>query len=121
MASETTFSASLQNSKNGLSINVSGSKTVDMSDIEALATTQNIGTSTEALAYGDVNSPGYFFVKNLDATNFVRIGLVTAVTSGNAFITLLPGEFAFFPSRQTVIYAIADTAACALMVAIVPL
>ena len=112
MANEIQISAQLLCSKNGSSIACSGSKTITMAGEPANKTTQIIGTTTEALALGDVSAPGYVYIKNNDATNFVRIGLVTAVTSGNALITLLPGEFALFPTRQTVIYAIADTAAC---------
>lgn len=74
------------------------------------AGSQIIGTTTEAITFGDVTSPGYFAVVNTDATNFVMIGLATPVTAGDAFVKLLPGEGYVVPGRQTVIYALADTA-----------
>lgn len=107
----------------GLSVVISGSTvrgqcslSINQAGTESIQNVQTIGTTTEALNLGDVTTPGYLFVKNLDATNFIRIGLVTAVTSGNAFLTLLPGEGVPVCTRQTVIYAIADTAPCDLLV-----
>jgi hypothetical protein len=72
---------------------------------------QNIGTTTEALTFGDVTTIGYLFVKNLDATNYVEFDLNTPVST-TAFAKLLPGEAMLIPTRQTTIYGKANTAAC---------
>lgn len=121
MASELQLTATLNFAKAGITIIANNSVTITQSGSKSLSDTQNIGTTTEAVTMIDVSTPGYFFFKNLDATNFIMIGLTTAVTSGNAFLKLLPGEFAICPCRQTTIYAIADTAACNLQVVIIEL
>lgn len=89
----------------------------------SIGNVQNIGTTTEQIIYGDVTTIGYLMIQNLDATNFVSIGLATPVTTGpgNAFAKLLPGEFLIIPTRQTTVYALADTAACDVMVTAVEL
>lgn len=76
---------------------------------------QNIGTTTEALVFGDVTTIGYMFLKNLDATNYVEFDLNTPVST-TAFCKLLPGECAFIPTRQTTIYGKSNTAAVDVMV-----
>lgn len=74
---------------------------------------QNIGTSEEALALGEVTSPGWAFFINRDVTNFINLKVAT---SGAIFAKLLPGEFAMLRlgSGAQAPYAIADTAACQL-------
>ena len=121
MANEISFTASLSISKGGVNISGSGSATVTMAGNNLLGTVQNIGAATEAIAIGDMTTPGYLWVKNLDATNFIQIGLTNPVNAGNAMVKLLPGEFALMPTRQTAIYALADTAPCDLEVVIVEL
>lgn len=115
------FSARLSVSGSGVSLVASGSDSVTQVGAQSLGNVQIIGTTTEAINFGDVGTPGYLFVKNEDPTNFVRIGLATPVSSGDAFATLLPGEFAFIPTRQATVYAIADTGACNLRVLIAEL
>ena len=121
MANEISFSASLALVQTGLSLRGEGSGTATIAGNTGIATVQNIGLTTEAIAMGDVATPGYLFVKNVDPTNTIRIGLATPVTSGDAMITLLPGEFAFIPTRQTTIYAIAITGACDMQVVLTEL
>jgi hypothetical protein len=116
MANEIVLTGGLNVTKSGVTVSANGSKTIDMSGDQLLGNVQIIGTVTEALSFVDVVTIGYVYVKNLDTTNFIEIGLVTAVTSGNALITLKAGEFAVFPTRQTVIYAKADTAPCNLQI-----
>ncbi len=116
MANEIQLQASLNITKNGATFAGSGSISVTQSGNASIGNVQAIGTSTEALLIGDITDLGYVFVKNLDATNFVRIGLNTPVVAADAFTTLLPGEFAMFPTRLETIYAIADTGACNLQV-----
>ncbi len=112
MANEIGLSLGLTCARDGATAQGVVSLSITQAGTEMTQNVQSIGTSTEALALGDVATPGYLFVKNLDSTNFVLVGLVTAVTSGNAFAKLLPGEGLVIPTRQTVVYAIADTGAC---------
>lgn len=121
MANEIAFSASLAITKNNLTASGNGSKSVTLANDAYSSGVQSIGNTTEAIALGDAANPGYLYVKNLDATNFIEIGLTSPVTSGNAMIKLLPGEFAFLPTRQTTIYALADTATCLMHVVVTEL
>ena len=74
---------------------------------------QAIGTAAhEAIDLGDVGTVGLVMFRNLDATNFVQIG----IDDGGAFVPiheLLPGESAgpFRLASGVALYAQADTAA----------
>ena len=86
-----------------LSVTVSGNQLMD--NVQAV-------TSTEvAIALGDVAPGGYWFVQNMDATNYVEI---RASSGGTDLIKLLAGEWAIFRTSAdaTAPYAIANTAAC---------
>lgn len=76
---------------------------------------QDIGTTEEAIALGDVASDGgAFYARNLDATNFVEIGL-----TGSYVIKLKPGEFCFLSGvSDKDLYARANTAAVKLAYAL---
>lgn len=73
---------------------------------------QTIGTSEEAIVFaGDLTAAGWCYFRNLDATNFVEVGLTKAATF-YPFVKLLPGEWALFRlSTVTDVQAKADTAA----------
>jgi hypothetical protein len=88
--------------KGGVRVTVTGTKYVEI--------VQAIGTSEEALLLGDIASPGYMMVENLDATNFVEI----RPGSGAAdMIKIPPLSFAGpFMLATSTPYAIADTAEC---------
>lgn len=70
-----------------------------------------VGTSEEAIPMGEVTSPGWFFARNLDDTNFIELRVATA---GAKFAKLGPGQACLLRlgSGATAPYAIADTAAC---------
>ena len=71
---------------------------------------QLIGTVEEAVLLGDVATGGYWYVENMDATNFVELRSGTLATD---FIRLNAGEWAIFrvSADATAPFAIADTAA----------
>jgi len=70
---------------------------------------QEVGTSEETLAIGDCATVGYMIVKNLDATNYVELG----VSTGVYHVKLLAGESALIRwNDASAIYALANTAAC---------
>ena len=86
-----------------VSITVTGNQWMD--------NVQTIGfAAEEAILLGDVATGGYWFVQNMDATNFVELRSGTGATD---FIKLLAGEWAFFRTSAdaSAPYAIADTAA----------
>jgi hypothetical protein len=79
--------------------------------------TQSIGTSYEALVFGDVgNTPGIFMLQNLDVTNYVEV----SSDAGSTFcIRLAPGSatvgggIALVPNNSLSTWgARANTAAC---------
>ena len=71
---------------------------------------QNIGTSAEAINLGDVTTEGYAYMRNLDLTNYVQIGVDSS--GFIAFAKLDPGDFLIAPLDGTLTHqAKADTAA----------
>ncbi|MDB4403275.1 hypothetical protein N9204_00405 [bacterium] len=80
------------------------------SDVVAAGEIQTIGTTYEEITVGDVTTPGWSFFKNLDATNYVEIGIEHSGTTFVAFAKLEPGEFFPVPLAGGSIYAKADTA-----------
>lgn len=73
---------------------------------------QNVGTSEEAMALGDVPaaSIGYCHMKNLDATNFIEVRPGTGTAD---LLKLKPGESALFRITLSMTpWLIADTGAC---------
>jgi hypothetical protein len=115
MANEITISATLSASKNGAQVTSTASTLVSMSGDEMLTNVQNVGTSAEAVTVADLDTAGYAFFKNMDATNFVEIALDSAVST-QVFCKLLAGEFSLIKLKTTTIYAKADTGAVNLLV-----
>ena len=72
--------------------------------------TTSVGTSAfTALDIGSITTPGFIFIQNNDTTNYVE---VSASTSANGCVKLLPGEFAIFRCATTTPAVKAHTAAC---------
>ena len=90
---------------------VAGTITVTVSGNQIMDNVQSVGTSEEAILLGDVGTGGYWFVQNMDGTNFVELRSGTGATD---FIRLNAGEWAIFrtSSDASAPYAIADTGAC---------
>lgn len=109
MANEITYQLQALLNNGELSDNfASGSKSVDQSSALLIRNVQNIGfAADEALALGDVATPGFCIFKNLDDTNYVEIG----VGSFTPFLKLKPGELALCRLGTTAPRAQADTAA----------
>jgi len=108
MANELTTSISLNYAKGNVSARVEAVKQVDVATERALDVTQVIGTSEEQAALVDVASVKRFYVRNLDDTNFVEVGVATGVYP----IKLAPGEDALFQPNVNALFLKADTAAC---------
>jgi hypothetical protein len=109
MANEISTTANFTATKGGATINVSASKAITMSGVDMVQATQNIGTSAEALSFGDITGvPAFCIVKNLDATNFIE--LATDSGMSNKFAKILAGQWAAFPPSAAAIYALANTA-----------
>lgn len=110
MADELTISALLRFTKGTKDVSFSDqSQQFDVTGTDYIQGTQTVGTSEEALAKGDITTPGYVFIRNLDATNFVK---VRGATGGVDCVKIKAGEFALFRFAGTAPFVIADTASC---------
>lgn len=81
------------------------------------STVWSVGTSEEDLAVGDIVTNGWLWMLNLDGTNFVKFGPKSAgamVEVGRLKPTEPPALFRLAPG--VTIRAIADTAACKVLV-----
>jgi hypothetical protein len=115
MANEISASATLNISKNGVTLQHTTSVQHDMAGDEMVHRTQSIGTSAEQVSFGDISgAPGMVKFTNLDATNFIELALDSGMT--NKIAKLRPGGVALFQPSSGTIYAKADTAACRLLV-----
>lgn len=65
----------------------------DMTGVPYERRSFSVPTSATAIPLGDVTTPGWFAIKNLDATNYVEI--MTA-SGGSVCLKLKAGEFALF-------------------------
>jgi len=107
MSNEISMSVSLTFNKGGASVSRVVSGQVDVTGDALTHEVQEIGTSEEALAEGaDLGTPGLVYIKNLDATNYVEVGI-----TGQYSIKLKAGEFAIYRAAAAQ-YAKANTAAC---------
>jgi hypothetical protein len=117
MANEFTFSGTFQFLKSLAKVSAVATTQKTVSGSQCSDTTQSIGTSYEALVFGDIGTnPGNFMLQNLDATNFVEVS-----SDGGATycIRLAPGTasigggIALVPNNALTTWgARANTAAC---------
>ena len=114
MAQEITATATLAYAKgniNSVSMSKSGAR-FDVAGSNYERGTQTVTTSSpQAIGLGSVATPGWFFVQNNDATNYVQL---FDSTGGNAFLRLKPGEFAIGRFAATAPAAQANTASVAI-------
>ena len=113
MADEIRTNLSLTVAKDSLQLAKSYNATGDLTGTRYSAGAQNIGYAAhEAIAIsGDIATAGWAYFRNLDATNFVQIG-VDVSAAFVPLIKLLPGEACVLRLATTAVYAKADTAAC---------
>ena len=83
---------------------------IDVTGDKYNASRQEIATSAEAIALGDVGTPGYILCHNCDATNYIEIGYDDA--GFKPVVKMLAGEWALFRLAPAVPQAQANTAAC---------
>ena len=107
MAGELSIVVSVAFNKGGISTQRSESISVDVAGDAFTHQVQAIPTSDTALLEGvAIGTPGYIFIKNLDSSNFVTVGLTTSYA-----IKLLAGEVALFRAAGA-IYVLADSGTC---------
>lgn len=114
MADEITINASIRVRNGNLRADINpGSLQIDQAAARGPAPgSVNVGTSEEAIGFGELATLGLLMIHNLDATNFVDFG----PESGGAMVAAVrvkPGEVALFRMVPGTTYrAKADTAAC---------
>jgi hypothetical protein len=111
MANEITVRAALSAVKGFLSVAKDYVVRLDLSGSAFADAVQNIGTTYEQIVIpAEIATAGYAFFRNLDATNYVEIGVVVAATF-YPLLKLKPGEVAVCRLATTTFYAKANTAA----------
>ena len=109
MANELNASVSLSFLKSDAQVQAIASSAFDVTGDAYGKIVQEVGTTEEELNQpGEVGTPGWTYVRNLDDTNYVEIGCVTTSYT----IKLKAGEFCLFRASGSTIYAKANTAAC---------
>lgn len=109
MANELTISATLKYKKGDRKVEVGKSGIqLDVTGTDFIQKTQTVGTNVEDLDLGDIGTPGYMFVRNLNSTNFVSI---RHGASGDNVVKVRAGGVALFELASADPQAIADTAA----------
>ncbi len=117
MANEITSTSTLIVTKDGVTITGSVTQQRTLTGNGKFTNVQNIGTSTEAIVFpADLIAEGIteMFIKNMDSTNFVEVGLNTPLTQ--VIAKLLPGQTCKSmvnkaPTVDPTWYAKADTSA----------
>jgi len=109
MANEVTVTATLTVDNGNVQMDKSITKSVTMTGNVVQNGVQEIGTSDEQLTVvADVGTYGYILLRNLDSTNYIEVGAITAQYTAK----LSAGEIALFRPAANAIYAKANTAAC---------
>lgn len=104
--------------KDGGQIIATTSSSATQSGDQAIQNVQIVGSTSEAVNFGDVTTPGWVGFKNLNADEgaTVHVGTTNPVTSGNAQFTFAPGEGTAVQTTQAAWYAISSTGSTNLLV-----
>ena len=115
MANEISGSVGLTVTKNGAVFAFNKSKTLSMTGTRAYYGVQNIGTSAETVAFGDVSgTPQKVAICNLDSTNYVEFGGDSGLTVFK--IKLVAGDSMIITPTSATLYAKANTGAVDILV-----
>lgn len=88
----------------------------DVSGASGIKNTIAVGTTDETLALGDVGTPGWLYMKNLDATNYI-----TASADGTLYnIKMKAGEPFLGRWNGAAIHVKANTATCNMEYMLIP-
>lgn len=118
MAEEISSTIGLTVTKSNLKLSKpTATKKITLTGDEYHDTTQDVGTTYEALSVGDLDNAGVAQFTNLDATNFVEIGVEVAAAFYGV-IKVMPGETWQVRLSSLTLFARANTAAVKLGVTI---
>ncbi len=81
-------------------------------DSDVISDTQDIGTSSELITFGEITAGGAAMVEivNLGPDNFISISFETPAIAGTKTFKILAGESALLPRPSAALYGIANTA-----------
>ena len=87
---------------------------LNQTNARAVGNTQTVGTTEELLAVGDLTTPAECYLRNLDSTNFVTVGVKPAATYYPAFRLKASSAMPLCGLIESGVslYVKADTAAC---------
>lgn len=108
MANEIQYSFTLQFSKGGAADSKTASANVTVTGNDYVRGTQVVGTTDETISLGDIGTPGWCFLHNLDGTNYVEAG----PDGTNYFVKCKAGEYAMFRVGSAAVHVKANTASC---------
>jgi hypothetical protein len=110
--SDMTVTTGFTYNKNGFILPVpSASEGFSLTGAGCTSNIQSIGTGAhEALVLGEVSTAGFLYLDNLDATNYVEIGLDVAAAFA-PLLKLKAGQRAMLWLTTTAVYAKANTGA----------
>jgi hypothetical protein len=111
MANEITLTTTIRWTRGGAVIQASNTETITQVGSAAIENVQTVGTTSEAIDFGDVTDPAYIYFKNLDETHDVYLGTVTPMTAEDASVILSPGGAARVTTGGSAWYGKAETAA----------
>jgi hypothetical protein len=115
MANEVAYQFQITLNNGGLKDQYSSSSvTADQSTAALVRNVQTISSvSHAALDLGSLTTPGFAVFQNLDATNYIEIGIDVSGTF-YPFMKLNPGDQGMVKLGTTAPYALADTASISL-------
>lgn len=115
MANELSLSINLSFLKSGASVSGNISDQVTVSGTKYTRVVQAVGTSDETMELGDITTPGYIMLTNLDATNYIQIGF-----NGSTYqMRLKAGESMLARNDAATWHFLANTATCNLEITII--
>jgi len=115
MADELTMNASFSITTTNLSESLSpGAVSIDVASVAGSGGIQEVGTAVEQITKGDTTDGGFYFFRNIDATNFVEIGTTSDDSASGTFqpfLKLLAGEYSIGRLKEANVFAKSNTAA----------
>jgi hypothetical protein len=116
MANELQATAQLSYTKDNARMAVQATVSITVAGTKYCDVVQNIGTAREDIVFGDIGTPGYFMVQNLDATNYVELssdaGSTYSIKLTPAASATVGGGAAMVANNGATWSARANTAAC---------
>ena len=117
MASEISFSAQLNYSKNGASLSSQCSTVATVAGVKYADVMQAITTAGVTVTFGTVGTVGVFMLQNIDPTNYVDVGFDGSTYPIRlAAVSGTQGGFIIAPNNGSTIYAKASVTGCNLLV-----